>query len=495
MRPQRLGVFLTVLPLIAGVFSGCQKQEAAPAAAFSLSAAEEAAYAATIDQVLSEYYWKYDAASLAFAEGEVTREPEAQNASARCDYALEKQAGRACITATVTLLYASDEPAGTGTFYFKGNNLLGFWYAAPGAAASAYSLLDRNLYPAGEMPDKLESAAGYAANRTESALSLPTGGRLVAVGHSATHPQLLCLLLERRLTVYGLEAGVLTPLAALDWETERPITAAFLTDGTLAVLLGDYVGDGSDDGGRIVSSRVAFYSLSAPPEEPEAAPEEAGFPEEAPAEVESAAETASAADPGLPEALTERYPALEAAACTGLAALATGEGPALAVFSSRSLKQYQITAEGPILAFRQYLGHSVTSMTAGDLTGDGTTEYFLISGLDCYLYRAVESGYEKIWQTHVNGSFFQGPAWMGDLNRDGVLELYLTDNYGSAIRYTLGQWGLVTRNEDIDYGEILVVADLNGDGQSDCIQQNADGGATLYLYTPATEEEGATAHE
>ena len=84
---------------------------------------------------------------------------------------------------------------------------------------------------------------------------------------------------------------------------------------------------------------------------------------------------------------------------------------------------------------------------------------------------------------------------MGDLNRDGVLELYLTDNYGSAIRYTLGQWGLVTRNEDIDYGEILVVADLNGDGQSDCIQQNADGGATLYLYTPATEEEGATAHE
>lgn len=463
MKAHSFGVFLGLLCLL-GLFTGCAGEEAVETAAFALDKDQETAYTQEITQTLSDYYWGYDASTLDFAEGQVTDDPEALAASERCGYPLADYAQKDCIVATISLLYASNEIAGTGTFYFHDDELWGFWYASPQGAYSAYSLLDRNLYPAGQVPDRLESDTAYTDGFTAYPVSLPAEAQVVDIATDENGRLLACLLRETELEVYMLENHAFVPLASLSWPEERPITAAFLRDGTLAVLLGTYVGDETQEAGRVIASQVAFYALTAAGEEEEAAEEE---------------ETTSV----LPEALVSTYPALAADNCTGLAALDTADGTGLLLFSNDSLKQYSLGPEGAQLISRQYLGHSVISMATGDLTGDGQQEYFFVSGLDCYLYRMEGEEFDLTWQTHVNGAFFQGPAWMGDLNRDGVLELYLTDAYGSAIRYTLGERGLVTQNQDIDYGEILVVADLNADGFSDYVERNNDGTSTLYLYT------------
>lgn len=55
---------------------------------------------------------------------------------------------------------------------------------------------------------------------------------------------------------------------------------------------------------------------------------------------------------------------------------------------------------------------------------------------------------------------FYGPLMSGDLNGDGVQEIYACDTTATTIRYILTEKGLKTANEDIQYGQCIYPAIL-----------------------------------
>ena len=117
-----------------------------------------------------------------------------------------------------------------------------------------------------------------------------------------------------------------------------------------------------------------------------------------------------------------------------------------------------------------------------DLDGDDTLEYFLTDGFDLYLYQKRDTGFIKIWSTHLSIKSIEGGIYSGDLNRDGVKEIYVCDTTGTAIRYILTENGLAIKNDDIVYGQVIYAMDLNGDGIDEYIGTNNMEDSNTMVY-------------
>ena len=129
------------------------------------------------------------------------------------------------------------------------------------------------------------------------------------------------------------------------------------------------------------------------------------------------------------------------------------------------------------------LRHQVTQCHITDLDGDGVKEYILTDGMDLYVYHAVNDSFRKLWSTHVGVENFYGPLMSGDLNGDGVQEIYACDTTATTIRYILTEKGLKTANEDIQYGQCIYPCDFDGNGREDYwfVADNEDRRGQLYL--------------
>ena len=100
-----------------------------------------------------------------------------------------------------------------------------------------------------------------------------------------------------------------------------------------------------------------------------------------------------------------------------------------------------------------------------------------------YVYHAVNDSFRKLWSTHVGVENFYGPLMSGDLNWDGVQEIYACDTTATTIRYILTEKGLKTANEDIQYGQCIYPCDFDGNGREDYwfVADNEDRRGQLYL--------------
>ena len=129
------------------------------------------------------------------------------------------------------------------------------------------------------------------------------------------------------------------------------------------------------------------------------------------------------------------------------------------------------------------LRHQVTQCHITDLDGDGVKEYILTDGMDLYVYHAVNDSFRKLWSTHVGVENFYGPLMSGDMNGDGVQEIYACDTTATTIRYILTEKGLKTANEDIQYGQCIYPCDFDGNGREDYwfVADNEDRRGQLYL--------------
>ena len=129
------------------------------------------------------------------------------------------------------------------------------------------------------------------------------------------------------------------------------------------------------------------------------------------------------------------------------------------------------------------LRHQVTQCHITDLDGDGVKEYILTDGMDLYVYHVVNDSFRKLWSTHVGVENFYGPLMSGDMNGDGVQEIYACDTTATTIRYILTEKGLKTANEDIQYGQCIYPCDFDGNGREDYwfVADNEDRRGQLYL--------------
>ena len=126
------------------------------------------------------------------------------------------------------------------------------------------------------------------------------------------------------------------------------------------------------------------------------------------------------------------------------------------------------------------MGCDVTDVKKCDFDGDGTEEYAVTDGLDLYIFALDGDNMSLLWRTNISTRFFDGNIYVGDLNGDGVSEIYLADINGLGIRYTLTEKGF--KYDTIDAGSMYFAADFNMDGKSDYIESTGEDSQSARLY-------------
>ncbi len=425
------------------LLAGCAPEEEKT---FSLTAEEKQKYTETIDGVMEEFYWDYDRASLTFG-GAVVPEDTEENArlfaaSNDCEYNLKSKAGRDAVLAEAALLHYNGDSAGTLQCWFVGGSLSGVAYSG-GYDKAHYSLKERNPFLADGEFQKYESWTGMPVTFTEGNGEFSPEG-IYSVGKDANGNTLTVSIQNGAAAVYRY-AGGLSRYRNFSYGSGLEAASAAFLDGEgvkLAVLVSSIEESGEGDGDKTYSraERVMLYDEN----------------------LHVAGE--------IP---------LEGELCTALGA----EGKQLYLFVDQSMNVYEKGEEDWTLVASRRLKHPVTQFHAADLDGNGEVEYIMTDGMDLYLYHDTGSSMKKLWSTHLGVENFYGPITSGDLNGDGVKEVYTSDTTATTIRYILTEKGLQTENEDIDYGQCIYPCDFDGDGKTDYwrVNDNIDRRGQLYL--------------
>lgn len=420
------------------LLTGCGAKE--DTASFSLSAQEQQAYTEQIDAAAEEFYWEYDRSSLTFAAMAVPTDERLFAASADCDYRLKNKAGKEAVLAEAALLHYNGDAAGTLQCWFVGGSLVGVDYVG-GYDKDYYSLRERNPFQADGEWQAYENWAGIGTAFADGRGELSPEG-IYSAGKDTIGNTLTVSVEDGAALVYRYANG-LSRYRKFSYGAGLEVTSAvFLAadSAELAVLVSSITEDTEHTDNFSRAEKVMLY------------------------------------DEKLQEA--GEIP-LEGELCTALGA---DEGK-LYLFLKQNMDIYEKGADGWERTGSRKLRHDVTQFHVTDLDGDGVKEYIMTDGMDLYLYRNSGGSFRKLWSTHLGVENFYGAITSGDLNGDGVKEIYACDTTATTIRYILTEKGLQTANEDIGYGQCVYPCDFDGDGRTDywLVQDNIDRKGQLYL--------------
>ena len=413
---------------------------------FSLTAEEQQAYTKTINEVMEEFYWDYDRASLTFG-GAVVPEDTEENArlfaaSAACEYNLKNKAGQEAVLAQASLLHYNGDGAGMLQCWFVGDALAGVAYSG-GYDKEYYSLKERNPFVADGEFQAYENWTGMGTAFAEGSGEFSPEG-IYSTGKDADGNPLAVSVQNGAAAVYRY-AGGLSRYRNFSYGNGLEATSAAFLNGKearLAVLVSSIEESGESDAEKTYSraERIMLYD------------ENLQVAGEIPLE-------------------GEFYTAIGA------------EKNILYLFDDQDVDIYEKKEDTWERTGSRKLKHSVSQFHVTDLDGNGVMEYLMTDGMDLYLYHNTGGSFRKIWSTHLGVENFYGPITSGDLNGDGVKEIYACDTTATTIRYVLTEKGLQTENEDIDYGQCIYPCDFDGNGKTDywLVQDNIDRLGQLYL--------------
>lgn len=430
---------------LAGIFllTGCGSKGEQT---FSLTAAEQQAYTETIDQVMDEFYWDYDRSSLHFSGTTVPERNEENErlftASADCTYPLARKTGQEAVLAEASLLHYNGDSAGTLQCWFIGGTLSGVAYTG-GYDHGYYSLKERNPFQADGGFTAYENWTGMPDTFSASKGNFSPEG-IYSTGRDAKGNTLAVSLQDGKAVVYRYANGLSRYRNFSYGRGLEATSAAFLNekDSRLAVLISSVTESGEGESEKTYSraEKVMLYDekLNAAGEIP-----------------------------------------LEGESCTAIGA----EKGKMYLFVDQNMNIYEEKGGTWERTGSRKLKHTVTQFHITDLDGDGTMEYLMTDGMDLYLYHSTGGSFRKIWSTHLGVENLYGPLMSGDLNGDGVKEIYTCDVTATTIRYILTEKGLKTANEDVEYGECIYPCDFDGNGKADywMVQDNVDRLGQLYI--------------
>ena len=406
---------------------------------FSLTAEEQQAYTETIDAVMEEFYWDYDRGSLSFGGAVVPEEEALFTASADCEYNLKNKGGKDAVLAEADLLHYNGDDAGTLQCWFVGGSLSGVAYVG-GYDNGYYSLKERNPFLADGAFQAYENWTGMGTSFTEGSGEFSPEG-IYSTGKDADGNALTVSIQNGAAAVYRYNGGLSRYRNFSYGNGLEATSATFLSEGDvrLAVLVSSIEMNGEDKT-YSRAERIMLYDEN----------------------LHVAGE--------IP---------LEGALCTAVGA----EKDKLYLFADESMDVYEKGEEDWSIVASRKLKHGVTQFYGTDLDGNGTVEYLMTDGRDLYMYHDTGSSLKKIWSTHLGVENFYGPIASGDLNGDGVKEVYCCDTTATTIRYVLTAKGLQAKNEDIDYGQCIYPCDFDGNGKADywLVKDNIDRLGQLYL--------------
>ena len=396
---------------------------------FQVSDEDGAYYASVIEETLNSFYWRYDSGSIFYEEDVIPDNEEILTCSQNDGYDLERYVGDNCIKASASLLYFNRQPAGTVYFYFVGQKLAGLYYT-PFSGGIPCSLDVRNAYMLPGSFTNMESAdpvfeynASYIGETSVTGMfdstvidgtsySIFTDGRILSI-YRGNGSSAISLYKTVDLTEEGL----------------IPMSAAFINRTTeSAVLYG--IETYSDEGSShiIVPQKIIFFDSDFNATESEISSTE-----------------------------------------NDLYSVGFDDGN-LVMSRGKYIDYYSLSGTSPgVTLASYYIGRSISAMRICDLDGDGQTEYIFTDGLDLFIYHRTDTLFRCVWSTHLSIDSFEDFIYAGDLNGDGVKEIYVIDSSSTAAKYAIGEKGMYIDNEDITYGQSLHIADFNGDGLSDCL--------------------------
>ncbi len=426
--------------------AGCGEDDNANES-LTLTAQQQQQHQETIATVLDENYWEYDTASITFLQSTLpTKEdaPDFYTASADCGYRADSYSGKEATLATASLIHYNGDAAGTALFYFCDGTLRAVCYQG-GYDNGYYSLKERNPFLADGHFSQYEDWEGISSAYTETTLNLPQEGPL-------------CLQHLSDGTCYALfsENGTISL-----WKEN---TSSFYKVGTF-YLNGAFGVDAAcleqADGTVIFAVLVTFQN-----------------------ENETTIAEIRFFDENLSPLTEETFAAEEASAVTAME-------QKLLVYQGQKLNIYEKNAEGVWAVSTSFqLRHYAQAICTADLDGNGTMEYLISDGMDLYLYQQNGQMLRRIWSTHLGIDTLYGHIFCGDMNGDGVQEIYVSDMTGTSIRYILTEHGLRSSNEDILYGE-RIYPDIQADGSKDYLKitEYQTPNATFYHQTAAGEDQ------
>lgn len=426
-------------------------QEVVEEPIFSISTEERTAYIKEMDDICYEYYWSYDKDSLAFLQGVVPENEDCFAVAKAVDLDMETVAGKEAVLGVASLLHYNGDVAGELTCWFVENELVGVYYLG-GYGNRPYSLLERNPFLADGGFAAYENWVEMDVNFKEYSGTLPVDG-FVSYGYDDADNPIVANVTNNTLGIYGLSGNYLGRVRSKKFDTNQELLGAALVqldgESAVAALLTETeeyaqeTEEGTEEIVTIKSEKVILYSLD--------------------------------------------WEELSEVDLQGYGYTAIGmDADGLLLFTAEAMERYIYIEENWEKTGKYYLKHSVTQAHIVDLDGNGAEEYFLTDGLDLYVYQMRETGLVKVWSTHLGVENLYGAMYSGDLNRDGVLEIYLCDSTGTTIRYILTERGFRSSNEDIAYGESVYVMDINGDGLDDywCLEEGAMNTGSLFMAQP-----------
>ena len=373
--------------------------------------------------------WRYSSDSVRYSEGVIPSEQEILDCSAESGFNMSHHSGDGCIVATADLLYFNRDTAGKAYFYFIDNDLAGLYYKPTGYGLPC-SLYVRNAYLSQEPFEAFETSKTAADYSNEYMPKFTAEGIFDTVSKDGKTYMLLNEGHKIDVCVSSADE-VLSPFKVIDLSDEGliPISASFINNTTeTAVLFGFEAFSSESSVPATIPSKIVIFDSEFNITENELIAEDSDF-------------------------------------------YSTGfDNGCLMVSSGRSLNYYPMN--GTSIGEKQvsyYLGHAVTGMDIADLDNDGDKEYIFTDGMDIYIYHKTISVFRCIWRTHLSIESFEKYIYTGDLNRDGIKEIYVFDTTGTTSKYNIGKNGLYTQNEDIDYGQRYHVADFDSNGKADYI--------------------------
>jgi hypothetical protein len=129
------------------------------------------------------------------------------------------------------------------------------------------------------------------------------------------------------------------------------------------------------------------------------------------------------------------------------------------------------------------LDHYVSQIRTADIDGNGTVEFIVSDGTNIYIYEK-NSTFNLVWRSNSYLSSISGNIYVGDLNNDGVKELYVTDSLGVTARYVLTAQGFKINGGGVMSGDDknYIIADFNNDNLCDYMVVEDDA-KNAQLYT------------
>lgn len=438
---------IILLLVLIFIFSGCASNSGEEEGkSFTLNQTQQENYKALIDEELKSFYWYYDEQSIAYFQSTVPAVGDTAKAifeaSKENGYDLEKYSGRGAVVYTVDLTHFNKKKAGTAYFYFVKNSIVGTYYVGVDNTESAYGFKTRNIFAEGTQFFNYETDKPSMEYKSMNLTNIPDGFMSESLDDVGNKQYLN--IVDGALLVYKFKNNRFSLVKEVSYwggNGRKAMSATFYEGNKIAVLLGTEAdcGDECDDGRLIVEKLVflnEYYSL------------------------------------------TNEEMVLTNSAYSCVASVEDG----LILINDKSIEVY--SKEDGIWKSKTsyYTNVQATAFLCDDLDGDGVNEYLLTDGNDLYMYRKNGISLNCIWRTNISVESFYGYIYAGDTNNDGAKEIYICDNTGTAIRYTLAQKGFVAKNDDISYSDRFYVSDFNNDGLADYIKSQGEEKYTKTVY-------------